>query len=184
VNDKTSTDSSEAKRRDQLRDLAKRAQRGDKKTLPALRELLKDPAVVDAWGGDLARQAQLMLVNKFAGKSLLFKEAVPRKLDALRKEMSGANPTPLERLLIERVVSCWLHLHQLEIAYTNSEEVTFELGSYYERCITSAQKRYLAAIKTLVLVRRLAVPVLQVNIAKEQVNMAGRCVTAESEKTK
>jgi len=43
----------------------------------------------------------------------------------------------------------------------------------------SAVRRYLAAIKSLALIRKLAVPVLQVNIAKEQVNLAGPCVTAE-----
>jgi hypothetical protein len=32
---------------DQLKDLTDRAQNGDKSTLPALRELLKDPATVD-----------------------------------------------------------------------------------------------------------------------------------------
>jgi hypothetical protein len=35
-----------------------------------------------------------------------------------------------------------------------------------------------SAIKTLAVVRKLAVPVLQVNIAKKQVNVAGPC-TAE-----
>ena len=43
----------------------------------------------------------------------------------------------------------------------------------YQLSISSAQKRYLAAIKTLAVVRKLAVPVLQVNIARKQVNVAG-----------
>ena len=34
-------------------------------------------------------------------------------------------------------------------------------------------RRYLSALKTLALVRKLAVPVLQVNIARKQVNVAG-----------
>ena len=38
--------------------------------------------------------------------------------------------------------------------------------------LTAAQKRYLGAIKGLAEVRRLALPVLQVNIAKKQVNIA------------
>jgi hypothetical protein len=47
------------------------------------------------------------------------------------------------------------------------------LQAHYQRCITTAQKRYLAASKTLAQVRRLVVPVLQVNIASKQVNVAG-----------
>jgi hypothetical protein len=35
-------------------------------------------------------------------------------------------------------------------------------------------KRYLGAIKALALVRRLAAPLLPVNVAEKQVNVAGR----------
>ena len=49
--------------------------------------------------------------------------------------------------------------------------MSLALGTYFQRALTAAQKRYLAAIKTLALVRKLAVPVLQVNIAKKQVNV-------------
>jgi len=42
----------------------------------------------------------------------------------------------------------WLHLHHLEAIYSGKESMSLDLGSYYQRCITSAQKRYLAAIKT------------------------------------
>ena len=38
------------KKQDDLRALADRAQKGDKTALPALRELLKEPALVDALG--------------------------------------------------------------------------------------------------------------------------------------
>src|SRR5262245_25573287 len=163
--------------------LTDRAQKGDEKALPALRELLQDPEAVDLLGGDLARQAQLTLVNKFSGKNLLFRESLRRKLDLLRGELAGSSPTPLERLLVDRVVACWLHLHHLEQIYAQKESMSLELGSYYQRCISAAQKRYLAAIKTLALVRKLAVPVLQVNIAKKQVNVAGPCVSADGERS-
>jgi len=170
------------KNHDELLALTDRAQQGDKTALPALRELLKEPALVDALGGDLAKQAQLTLINKFSGQNLLFKESLTRKLDLLRDELAGPNPTPLERLLVERIVACWLHLHQLETIYAGKESMSLELGSYYQRSISSAQKRYLAAIKTLALVRKLAVAVLQVNIAKKQVNVAGSCVAADQDR--
>ena len=167
---------------DELLALADRAQKGDTTALPPLRELLKEPAVVDMLGGNLAKQAQLTLINKFSGQNLLFRESLTRKLDLLRDELAGPSPTPLERLLVERIVACWLHLHHLEAIYSGKEGMSLDLGSYFQRCITSAQKRYLAAIKTLALVRKLAIPVLQVNIARKQVNVAGPCVAADSEK--
>jgi hypothetical protein len=166
---------------DELLALADRAQKGDKSALPAVRELLQDPANVDLLGGDLARQAQLTLINKFSGKNLLFQESLTRKLDLMRAELGGANPTPLEKLLVERVVACWLHLHHLEIIYASKESMSLELGAYYQRSLSAAHKRYLSAIKTLAVVRKLAVPVLQVNIARKQVNVAGACPVAASE---
>jgi hypothetical protein len=158
--------------RDDLAALVRRAEGGDQSSLPALRELLTDPALVDALGGDLARQAQLSLILKFSGKNLAFREALPRKLDAIRAELGGPNPSPLERLLADRVAACWLHLHHLEIVYAQKDSMSLELAQHYQRCIDRAHKRYLSAIKTLATVRRLAVPVLQVNIARKQVNVA------------
>jgi hypothetical protein len=158
---------------DELVALTERAQKGDKTCLPALRELLRNPQAVDLLGGDLARQAQLSLIDKFTGKNPVFRESLPRKLDLMRAELSGPSPSPLERLLVDRVAACWLHLHLLEIQYAQKDSMTLDLGMYYQRCLDRAHMRYLSAIKTLAVVRKLAVPVLQVNIAKKQVNVAG-----------
>jgi hypothetical protein len=158
--------------------LAQRAREGDKTVLPTLQEALKDPALVDALGGDLARLAQQTLVDKFSGQNLLFQETLRCKLDLLREELSGPNPTPLERLRVERVVSCWLYLHHVEMRCCQKESMSLAVGSYLERSLSATQKRYLAAIKTLALVRKLAVPVLQVNIGRKQVNVAGPCLDA------
>ncbi len=127
---------------------------------------------MDVLGGDLARKAQQTLIAKFAGKNLLAKEVLTRKVEALHAELAGPAPTPLERLLVQRVVACWLHLHHLEQLYAEKESMALAHATYFQRSLTAAQKRYLAAIKALAVVRKLAVPVLQVNIAKKQVNIA------------
>jgi hypothetical protein len=158
---------------EELRALINRARQGDKTSQPALLELLKDPGMVDLLGGDLARLAQLTLIGEFSGKDLLIRESLICKLDLLRAELSGPNPTPLERLLVDRVAACWLHLHHLEVLFAQKDSMPLAVGAYYQRCLDRAQKRYLSAIKTLAVVRKLAVPVLQVNIAKKQVNVAG-----------
>src|SRR5438067_853240 len=81
-----------------------RAQQGDRAALASLRQVLDRPKVVDVLGGDLAQQARLALIDKFSGQNLVFRETIPRKLDALRAELEGPDPSPLERLLVDRVV--------------------------------------------------------------------------------
>jgi hypothetical protein len=162
----------------ELQKLIERAQRGDAKTLPALRELLKEPHMVEACG-NLAAHAEAALIRKFAGKDLAVSEGLRRKLGSLRAELAGPTPTPLERLLVGRVVACWLHLYYLEAVYAGKDGMSLELAQHYQRCIDRAHKRYLSAIKTLAVVRKLAVPVLQVNIARKQVNVAGASVAPD-----
>lgn len=86
-----------------LLELARRAQRGDETAMPKVKELLDfGPELVSAYGG-LARQAEWELICATAGKDLLLREAVWRKLKEMRKELAGSSPSPLERLLAERV---------------------------------------------------------------------------------
>jgi hypothetical protein len=161
----------------ELRQLLGRARQGDEKTLPVLRKLLEDPARVNVLG-NLARQAELALIRTAAGGNLCLREALGRKLELMRAELAGADPAPLERLLAERVVACWLHLYHLEMLYAQRDSLSLELGTYYQKTLDRAHKRYLSAIKTLALVRKLTLPVLQVNIGRRQVNVARPCPDA------
>lgn len=174
MDDKTADEKTLEEANARLRALVGRAQRGDESALPALREYMKIPAIVDMLGGDLARQAETSLINAAAGKDLSWREALTRKLELLRAELAGPNPTPLERLLVERVVACWLQVHDADMRYAQGQkDCTLAWGEYQQRRQDRAHKRYLSAMRTLALVRKLALPVLQVNIARKQVNVAG-----------
>jgi hypothetical protein len=157
-----------------LQALVRRAAKGDPSALPAVRAALADPAAVRAFGGDLAVQAEASLVHAMAGGNLGFREAVSRKLELLRAELAGPDPTPLERLLAERAAACWLQVQHADIRYAqNQAKLSIKQADYHQRRMDAAHRRYLSALKALALVRKLAVPVLQVNIAKKQVNVAG-----------
>jgi hypothetical protein len=70
-------------------------------------------------------------------------------------------------------VLCWLHLHYAENIYVQAmHELTITQATFHRRRLSLAQSRYLSAIRTLAQVRRLQVPAVQVNIAREQVNVA------------
>ena len=158
-------------KRDELRKLLKRAERGDHKALPAARALFHtDPGL---WReiGDLAAQAEKALVKVTAGENLLVQEAVERAMESLRSELAGPNPTPLDRLLVDRVVACWLQVHYADAVYAQGmKDLTFNQGDYYQRRQDRAHRRYLSAIRSLAQVRRLLSPSIQVNIAKQQIN--------------
>jgi hypothetical protein len=158
---------------DELVKLVDRAMKGDASTVPALRALLENPEAVELFCGNLARQVERSLIDAAAGQDLAFKEALLRKLELLRTELAGSNPSPLERLLAERAATCWLYLHDLEVRFVQSKEMSIPQADYRQRAIDHAHRRYLTALKTLATVRRLALPVLQVNIAKKQVNIGG-----------
>jgi hypothetical protein len=155
--------------------LAERVESGDTTALHALREVLKESVVVDILGGDLAKRVQQGLIARFKSKgnlpNPLLRESVTRKLELLRGELAGPKPAPLERLLVERVVTCWLHLHSLELLYASQDHLILTQMTWWERCLDRAQKRYLSSIKTLVLVRKLALPVLApVNAARRLIS--------------
>jgi hypothetical protein len=165
----------------ELLSLIQRSEQGDATTLPVLREMLKTPSFLDAYS-NVARHAQNALVDKYAGKNLPIKEGLEQKMQSLQAELAGPNPSPLERLLAERIAVCWLHLYTLESIYARKDSLSVEHGNYYQENINRAHRRYLSAIKTLATVRKLAMPVLQINFAKRQLNVAGTCVTADGAK--
>jgi hypothetical protein len=158
---------------DGLRALFDRAQTGDVSAVPELRKLFVDRDAVDVLGGNLARDVCDKLVEKYAGKNLMVREALVRKMELLRADLAGSDASPLECLLADRIVSCWLFLHHLEALYVLKDSMSLALGDYYLRNIHRAQKSYVSAVKALATVRKLAIPALQVNIAKKQVNLVG-----------
>ena len=168
---------SEAEQREVLR----RGREGDASVLPALRKMLQNPVFVEAFGGDFARQAEISFVNAAAGDNLVFRETLTRKMELLRDELAGAKPTPIERLLVERVVACWLQVQDADIRYAQAKDLSLKWYEFYQRRMNHSHKRYLSALKTLALIRKLAVPVLQVNIAKKQINVAGSVIGNQDE---
>lgn len=146
--------------RTSLEALLKRADDGDESAAPDIRKLLDQaPRLVNPLGGDLARNAERALVRAIVGKNVGQREAIYRKMKQLRSELAGPNPQPLERLLVERVVLCWLHVHHADCQYGQATKITLEYGEYLQCQQDRAQRRYLAAIKCLATVRRLALPI-------------------------
>jgi len=94
---------------EELRELSARAEAGDTEARKELKQKLREssPAVV-ARASDVGRKAQHLLIETVFGGSPLTELALSGRLDMMREEVAGENPTPLEVLLTERVVACWM----------------------------------------------------------------------------
>jgi hypothetical protein len=165
----------------ELTALLRRAESGDASTLPVLRQVLQADGALVEFAGNLAERHRRAVIESTAGNDLVCKEAIPRKLEQLRNDLAGKDLPPLERLLVERIVSCWLSLHEAELRFTQDPDLSVHQAVYWQERIDRAQRRYLAAIKTLAVIRKLAPPMLQVNIGQEQLNIAGRLTGPHSE---
>ncbi len=150
----------------------RRAEKGDKSAMPEVRQLLDKPGIAAILGGDLARRAEEQLLDSMCKTNLVARESTLRVMADLRAELAGANPPPVERLMAERAVACWHHLHHLEHIVASKESMSIPLAQYYQKSIDRAHRRYLTALKTLAGVRKLGITV-QLNIARRRVNVAG-----------
>jgi hypothetical protein len=154
-----------------------RAKSGDEQSLPRLREALRSDPNQARWFHETFGNPAAWLKHSLAALAggegnLAISEATLAKMDQLRKELEGADPTPIERLLAERAVYCWFTVNVYETLYAQSKDLTFRQAEFHLRKIESAHKRFLAAVATLARVRKMALPALQVNIGANQVNMA------------
>jgi hypothetical protein len=148
----------ESQKGDLLAQLLKRAEAGDRSVLPQLRRALdSDPDLWRAYG-DLAAHAEASLAMLAAGQNLLLAESLKRKLAELKAELGGASPSPLERLLVERVTATWLQTAYYDGLLAQAAGAGEARLRALQRLQDAAGRRHLAAIKQLALVRRLLRP--------------------------
>ncbi len=153
-------------------ELLERSQRGDAAALRELRQAMSRYPDLERQYGDLAQIIRQHTVDAILGRdNLLLRDALDRQLAALRHELEPIARSPLERLLVERVLTCWLALQVAELTASAPPPSTFR-----ERRLDRAHHRYLASIQALARVSRLLAPTIaQINIAAsgaQQLNVA------------
>jgi hypothetical protein len=155
-------------------EIIKRAQSGDEEAMPMLRGMLDQvPAIREVLGADLERTVECSISKSLGGEdNLAFHEAMKRKLAALREDLEGPSPSPTERLLVDRIVACWLQMQEADLRYAQTGNCSFAQANYHLRRQDCAHRRFLSAMKTLATIRKLGLPTLQLNIGANQVNVA------------
>src|SRR5215218_1497649 len=158
-----------------LEELVEKAGKADKKPLPEIRKILEESPEL-AWRSmDYGKLAEWHFVERMTNdKDFGSKEILRRQLAAMREEIAGEVPSPLERLLAERVVATWLQIQLFDGLYAAGmyQSTSVKQGSYQQKRLDRAHRNHLSAIRTLAQIRKLG-PVLQINIAEKQINTAG-----------
>ena len=107
------------------------------------------------------------LIDYMSSGKAFTMELLRREQDARRKGLGYAAAPLLEKMLIDCVALAWLRYTDAERRYTTvtGQDHAPAIGLHWERRVSAAQHRYLRAVETLARVRKLAVGVLQINVA-------------------
>jgi hypothetical protein len=161
---------------EKLKTVQQRILAGDESAVPEFRKLLRaNPNLVDSWArkpvAALLARISGMMTNVAKGAPLLFTEGLTITMDSIRSSLAGPAPSPVEKLLVERIVACWLQVYSADLEAAGCVECSFAEGTYRQQRQDRANRRFFSACRTLATVRRLALPI------KVDVNLAGTVKT-------
>jgi hypothetical protein len=149
------------------KEIMRRAQAGDKAVVPALRRMLRedDDELIDS--GHLARMALARAAAREG--DLLTREIYIRQMEKDAEELAGPNPSPLEKVLAERVAISRFRCYYYEcLCAMGLRKDTLNVDAHKHKRLAAAQKDFLSACRTLAQVRKLELPFVQVNVADKQ----------------
>jgi len=135
--------------------LVAQANNGDADALKTLRELLDNRPEIWQRVGDLAAHAERLLIDLIAAGNALMAEALRRKLREMRVELLSPTTSLLEKMAVDRVLACWLHVQFVDSIVAKAQGGTITHARYQLQRQIAADRRYTAAIKALADLRRL-----------------------------
>jgi hypothetical protein len=153
---------------------------GETALVPEFRKILDYRDDWHKWG-DIAWHALNAAIERFEAKNPAVEQVLRRKLAELRAELEGEHPTPIERMLVDRVVHCWYVVNHFEHAYAvKYPTLTPKQDDCHQRRIGQAHRRFLQSLKALADVRRLGLPAMAIQV-NNQVNI-GNTATSPAER--
>jgi hypothetical protein len=135
--------------------LVERANRGDRDALDQLRKVLDRVPSIWQRVGDLNAKAEWAWVQAIAGPNRLAAESTTRFVQEMKQELAGPRPTPIENLLVDQIAVAWLASRDADIRAATQDSHSLTLALFHLKRAEVAQRRFLAAVKTLAMVRSL-----------------------------
>ena len=162
---------------ERLGDLLGLAEKGDENAVPNIRRILSEHPDLAWHFVDVAQAAEDTLIEEMTREGdLATREVMRCQLEAMKEEIAGNEPSPLERLLSERVVVTWLEVQLFQGLYVrNMRKLSIPQAEHHQRRLDRAQRRHLSAIRALAQIRKLlkGTTITQINIADKQINTTG-----------
>jgi hypothetical protein len=150
----------------EMNEITAKGKQGDAEAVAKFRMLCRaDPEVGRKTTTALLEVTQSKILDDlFDEKNRLARTVLEAHLLRMGDELAGVNPSAIERLLVDRVVLCWLQLYRADYdeAATSGQSPTMVRLRVYRQ--SQAHKRFLSAIKALAEVRKLPIVALQVNV--------------------
>lgn len=110
---------------------------------------------------------QLIKLNEMSGRvfekaievfttSALMREIYRRQINEKRSSLGFETASPIEQILIDQVVICWFRNCNIEMIHARHQATshTFASGNYWDKKLSSAQRRMLKACETLTKVQK------------------------------
>ncbi len=147
------------------------APKPSKEQMAELKKAIVDyPEIFDVLG-DTTHILQTRIMEHISSRPGMV-EVMKLQAKTMTRELGYEKGSPMERVLIDHVVTAWLRLQMIERHYQafSDQGGSFKEGAYWDNKLNSAHKRFLRAVETLAKVRSLLkrAPV-QINVAQQQV---------------
>ena len=138
-----------------LQALVAQARAGDVEVLPALRQMLASQPQIWQQCADLGGNELRRWIERLSQGDPLAEESLLLKIQEMKIEVGGCAPTPLDALLVDRILVCWLQLQQADGLASQIDGMLPKLATLILRRQKHAHRQFLTAVQTLAIVWRL-----------------------------
>jgi hypothetical protein len=145
----------------ELFDLLQRGMAGDNSVLPQIKQAFDAAPQLSQMFGNLVSHAEQEIIGLAIGKDLVTREAITRQAAAERSRLQASYTSPLEHVLVERAVVCWLAVYEAELDLAKkrkSAPPSLPLIDAAVKRLDRAHVRHLSALRTLATVQKLLKP--------------------------
>lgn len=101
-------------------------------------------------------QVEETQIDLLAGDDPQAREVAMRRVAELKEQLADESPTPLEQLLVDRVVCCWLAVAHAELMQQHTARLDQGQLQHYERRLDRANRRFCFAVRQLQIFQRTA----------------------------